>query len=319
MSLLHVYACGGTGINIAAALTKFESKPGYADLKVTYCDTSDSDLNHLKPNPSSVFLVDGCDGSGKVKKENYDKIKDSIPALLVRHEPGDINVIVFSGSGGSGSMFGPLIMSELMAEETPCIAVMIATSESKVSVNNTLSTIKSLDGISEKRRVPMVASFFSNETTVDTKVDEGVRNLIRALAVLYSGTNRSLDSKDLLHWVRFDKAIDAHPAVAMLRVVTGTELREKGVLDPVSVASLYKTTDSTPFQDKPDYSCYGYPASDKTIPDDLHFVISYSSVDVVASVIKETQTKVSAASVSRSKLANVRSKSDSTDDNGMCF
>ena len=56
MSLLHVYACGGTGINIAAALTKFESKPGYADLKVTYSDTSDSDLNHLKPNPKQKFL-----------------------------------------------------------------------------------------------------------------------------------------------------------------------------------------------------------------------------------------------------------------------
>lgn len=109
-----MYGAGGCGINTvsyyndnsvieqSAELNDEQGQPISpitAEIKTVYIDASHSNLQE-KFRDEDVFILPNVDGSGKVRRENHKEITKVIKQVLLQHEPGDFNVVVFSASGG---------------------------------------------------------------------------------------------------------------------------------------------------------------------------------------------------------------------------
>ncbi len=258
-STLRIYAAGGFGINIAK---KFEpdtkkSIPGMAAPAIAYIDTSESNLRGIE-NRDDVFLIDGTDGAGKIRGLHIDEILPLINPILNQFKPGDFNVVVFSGSGGSGSVIGALIAGALLARGLPVVALVVGSSESAKATENTINTIKTLEGQVDIANAPLVFAYEHNEPgRKRSEVDEIFYRIISSLAVLTSRQNDELDSTDILHVFRFDKSTNVGPRLATFGVYRSNE-----ELDPdaelISMASLYADPDAPTATIKPDYHAAGY-------------------------------------------------------------
>ena len=101
-----VWACGGCGTNIGMQLEKHRgvSEEGFAELDIAYLDTSRANMRDIVRS-ENCFILDGLDGSGKVRAENHGEISDKIKAILQKFKPGDLNVVVSSASGGKQIAF----------------------------------------------------------------------------------------------------------------------------------------------------------------------------------------------------------------------
>ena len=105
---IRVYACGGAGSNIAANLEKYSvdatdtGEHTAANLNITYIDTSRSNLARNRNNvkDEQCYLIEGLDGSGKIRSENYDVIVQHSKNIIQEHKPLDLNIVISSGSGG---------------------------------------------------------------------------------------------------------------------------------------------------------------------------------------------------------------------------
>ena len=169
-----LYGAGGCGINIAKRFYDAQPQVGVADLSFCFADTSRSNIS-AELDPKDCYVLPDVDGSGKIRKENYQAITQVIQQIPINFAPGDLNIVIFSASGGSGSTMGPLIVRELLKEGHPTVAIVVGSFESYITANNTMNTIKSLDSISRSIGVPIVVSFENNiDNTRSTFVDHSV-------------------------------------------------------------------------------------------------------------------------------------------------
>ena len=282
--VVRLYACGGLGLNIGA---KFESRrgkveAGFAGVEVSYIDTSRSNLSNDIPN-DHVYLLPDVDGSGKIRRENADAITQRVREILHSHKPLDMNIVVFSAGGGSGSVIGPSIISELLARKEPVLAVTVGSASTGIDARNTLGTIKTLEAISKLRKSSVAVSYFRNNGEHGSRgqVDHHVDAAIVALLLLYSGLNEELDSSDLFNWLNFDRATPFEPQLAALQLPEGQP-------DPADCRSIYsaatlaKKGSSTDLMFRPEYHCYGfYPteAQSTAKSEALHFLIGGDTLD----------------------------------------
>ena len=97
---VRLYGAGGAGINIVSHYTGRQSEPGCAEIMPALVDTSRSNLKNREMPKDSTYLVEGLDGSGKIRAENHAEISKTIKQILVQIPPTDFNIVVFSASGG---------------------------------------------------------------------------------------------------------------------------------------------------------------------------------------------------------------------------
>ncbi len=193
---LTLYAAGGSAINIARQLNGIGvNKNVTADFDIVMIDTSRSNLATV-PENIDRYLVEGLDGSGKVRSENSGEISKHIKQILQDHKPGDAVLLLSSGAGGSGSVIAPLLMSRLLELKIPAIALMIGSTSSKLEAENTLKTMKSYEAIAQKHQAPVIMSYLQNsDTMLRSEVDRRMIYNITSLGLLFSRRNRELDSK----------------------------------------------------------------------------------------------------------------------------
>lgn len=236
---IALFACGGCGLNLVNPIEKLtaNSTPGFADIAPVYIDTSRSNLAGIKDN-DNLYLVEGLDGSGKKRDSNYAAISDSVKEILHRHKPSDLNIVVHSASGGSGSVIGPLLVSELLDRGQQTVAIVVGSSDSRIEASNTAKTLKSYEVISKKRQTPVIAVYHENGVGQSRgEVDTHVRLAITLLAAFFSGQNTELDSKDLEHFLNYPKVTQYDPALTALSFFTKVVKFDRGQL-PVAVATL---------------------------------------------------------------------------------
>lgn len=103
---LVIYGCGGAGVNIASIFEKTYgvASPGFADVVSYYIDTSKSNIGINIPK-DRTYLIEGLDGSGKIRRENHLAIGECIHDILLSHKPGDVNIVISSTSGGKPAAF----------------------------------------------------------------------------------------------------------------------------------------------------------------------------------------------------------------------
>lgn len=237
---IRLYAAGGAGINIGKNFEKSRGKAeeAFAEIHVSYLDTSDSNLRNVNTTLDNIYRIDGIDGSGQVRAENFEEIAPRVRDMLQKHAPMDLNIVISSFSGGSGSVIGPSLVSELLSEGKNVIVIGIGDSSTVNYAKNTQKTIKSYANIAVQNEAPVVAAYFENgNSTPREEVDRGIFQLVTALAVLFSRENAELDSADLRNWLNFHRVTSFEPQLAALSLFEGTDpVEDYG--DIITVATL---------------------------------------------------------------------------------
>lgn len=259
-----IYAAGGAGTNvIAAAQQQLSRRFGELTVDIAYIDTSRSNLSG-KVDPASIFIVEGgTDGSGKIRAENAQHIHDSIPQILVDHQPGEYNIVVSSLGGGSGSVIAPELTSELHARGHNVVVLGIGSTSSVKEVENTLKTLQSYSNVAKNRNRPVVMGYYENVPGKYTpkQVDGELLADVEVLLTLFSVASiagTGLDTTDLRNWLDYTKACN-YPA----RLMAFAAINSKNPTVPdmfnhvVSVATLSNDIDTAFFGQTVDYHCTG--------------------------------------------------------------
>lgn len=242
MSKLLIIGCGGCGINIAQHFIN-RSEAGYADIDVFMVDTSRSNLND-KIDPSKIYRFDDVDGSGKVRSMNYSAISERAKEIIQHLSPADIINIIHSGSGGSGSVLAPVLVSELIKKNRQVIVTVVGGTSSNIETNNTLKTLQSYAAIAEQTNSPISVAYFENGSkTPRSKVDDQVKTHIIMTSLFFSGKHRELDSADLHHFLNFTKVTQYRPTMVKLDYFDGKEITLSK--DEAVVAAVTLTNDET--------------------------------------------------------------------------
>lgn len=312
---VRLYAAGGAGMNIGSQMEMHRNtnEKSFANLDIVYLDTSRSNLNKTIAQ-DSCYLIDGLDGSGKVRAENHEQISQHIRVILQKFEPTDLNIVLHSTAGGSGSVIGPLLASELLASNVPTVVVAVGSADTLIEANNSLKTLKSYAAISDMRELPLILSYSQNSADKGRETADAVAvRTVLALCALFSRENFEMDSKDIQHWLRFDKTTSFRPQLASLTLVeAGDEVPNLG--NVISVATLAKRSDRTALDNAPEYQTVGFLADDA---DDslrsrapLHFIISDGVLAQSAKVLQGVVDKFQASGGIRQQSAGLLAKGD---------
>lgn len=289
---IRLYGCGGCGINLVSPFARESLGDGFANIDVGLIDTSLSNVGKTQNNEEMDFflITDEGEGSGKVRRDNAATISENVRQALLKQAPADFNVVVFSASGGSGSVIGPLLIKELLSQGIPAVALVIGSSESSITATNSLNTLKSLAAIGGQLDKPTVISYQHNSR--DTKrstVDAVCNATIHTLAALCSHQNDELDQRDVRNWVFYNHSTSVPAQLSLLEVCNSAETA-KTIEAPISVASLLVDKDAPAPELYPEYSCIGYRLDGLADDlDEVHYVIS---VDGIAELIKYRQEEV---------------------------
>jgi len=256
---VKLYAAGGCGINIASNLLKYENemKEGFADLDVIFLDTSRANLDK-KQLHDKVYVIDGLDGSGKVRSENHKQIGECILDILQAFKPGDLNIVLSSGSGGSGSVIAPSLVQELLQRNLPVIVMTVGSTDSRIELENTIKTLKSYDAIAQIRKSPVNSFYYQNSKETPRKtVDSQIILAITALMVLFSKQNKELDSSDLHNWLYYDRVTSYDPHLSHIDFYH-TDVKVSKPKTVITVATLLTEGEDTSTGANVEYQCVGY-------------------------------------------------------------
>lgn len=256
---MMIYATGGSGCNIVSNFLKQMTKEstGMTLFGCVYIDTSRSNLNPNIPL-SDTYLVDNLDGSGKLRASNYQALSDCSRDILLKHKPADINVVIGSASGGTGSVISPILVSQLLDRGEDVIVIAIGSTSSRIETENTLKTLKSYEMISQKRETPVIMAYRENsQKKPRADVDGEVEMLIATLAVMFSGNNRELDSSDLSNFLNYQKVTNFKPKLSHLDIFSGNVTLAKGQA-LVSLVTLMDSTSDAESGVLTDYQAVGF-------------------------------------------------------------
>ncbi|SAK59488.1 hypothetical protein AWB81_01853 [Caballeronia arationis] len=323
---VRLYACGGAGVNVGHKVDRVaqSNDEAFAQLDVVYIDTSKSNL-HSDIKAESVYLIDGLDGSGQVRRENHGAISERVRDILQTFKPVDLNIVLSSAGGGSGSVIAPSIVSELLAKDYPTIVICVGDDSTKKYSENTLNTLKSYDQIaSTVRQQPVIMSYLQNSADMTRPVvDQRVQHLVAALCLLFSRRNRELDSKDLYNWLHYQKVTSYKPALTALTLIedlNATSLSKIGNL--ISIATLTMPDVDPSLSLRPEVQYVGYiegdTASDKlNMLAPFHYVTSDGVFAEVAAGLNTVLRELEEQTAARLNKAGISTSADQATDTGL--
>jgi hypothetical protein len=207
---ISIYAAGGCGVNVGKLIKDL-------DVNITFVDTSLSNLKAV--NSPNVFLVEGMDGAGKNRSVAYENFKDISEDVLLKHPPSEqLNIVICSLSGGSGSILAPMITKELLARSCSVIVVAIDSKHSVIEMSNSLKTLKTFKSIADKAGKPV--SLFHIENSNRGEADRQAIHFVNLLSLLTDKkVTEEFDNSDLKSFLYFDKVTDNAPTLSILEVV----------------------------------------------------------------------------------------------------
>ena len=314
-----IYAAGGGGTNLGHQLEQEGSSSCAAEYKVCYIDTSLSNIKYKDIDSKNYSVIEGVDGSGKVRKENVAVINESIGKILLKHQPEMLNIIVATGEGGSGSVIMPLLHKELLSRGEMVVSIMIGGEDSAISTMNTMNTIKSLDAVARSVGKPVVCSYVHNLPGKPRSVaDSLVKSYVAALAILGSGMNDEMDTSDIRNFLDYSKVTDLDPTLVTLNITSDiNEVTD----DTVVAASIFKNKEhlltlpvDTDYHTTM-FNNFDLVTGDGNSPTGIFFTISlgmdeyYSELDRKVKSIEERKA-------ARTKVRSI-SSNDKLDDSGI--
>lgn len=274
-----VYCCGGTGVNIGKEISKLNQvrlhagdQTPYAELQVINIDTSESDLRrHV--NRENTYLYADMDGSGSDRSMNHESIRDGIPLILDKFRPSDINIVLNSCGGGSGSVIGPYLIKALMQDSQNTIAIGVANTDTVTRLRNTVRVRRSYEGIAQEsqRVLPVMIHHGSKDT--ENNINQRIVRDIQTLALLFSGEIDRLDSADLGNFINFNNITDQDVGAVALKIITDPKSITEN-MDICSVVSLVNSPETpTKFPRAMEYHPVGVLDTGEEGQKAIHFVL----------------------------------------------
>ncbi len=320
---MKIYACGGTGLNIG---NKFEDLRGdrgsiLSSFDITYIDTSDSNSKFLKDiSPHHYFRISDVNGSGKKRDENYAVIREHVKSIILKHPPEKFNIIVHSGSGGSGSVIGPVLTSELLKMDVVVVVIMVGSSDSVIEARNTIKTFASYESISKKAEKPVPLIYHENSAiTKRITVDEHIRSEIFILSAIFSGKNQELDDTDIYNFFNYNRVTSSPPMlVAIENYTNGVSLPD--TCQPISCLTIAKEGQDTDLDVMVEYKTDGYLPAGAEETDFAHILpIHYLVVDgLIFNMIRGLEKKIEdAAKIQSAKVVKKPTHNFNTEDDGL--
>lgn len=321
---IRLFGCGGTGINVVSEFEKTVGnvEPGYASAEPVFIDCSRANISALIPD-DRILIMDVRDGnkegSGKKRNENSTMFARNTRSILQKFEPSDFNVVVFSASGGTGSVIGPLIVNELLNRRETVVCVIVGSDESMVAAENTMGTLKTLENFAAKQEAPVIAYYEHNRRDIKrSQVDYQCRELIGYLSVLASRQNAELDMRDIANWAYYDRTTTAKPRLAFFNVYVNNE-DVPNTSDVISVASLYSSPDAPTIEVEPEYHTAGYVRGPVKNFEQAHYVISFDQVPILQKRLEQKITDLKRELASRVPHDLLVSKGDQEDESGLIY
>ena len=177
---LRIIAAGGAAINI---LHKYRSEYGGVNKEIgantithVAIDTSVSNIDKagfvaIDPNDEAEFEEGYIDvtpyviaesGAGKNRASLLKDIQWKLDKSGVYNEFGDINIFIFSMSGGSGSVIAPLLIREAGKRGKRIIAIGIVDACSETDCFNSINTIRTLEAFAKDEKIYIPSMIFNN-------------------------------------------------------------------------------------------------------------------------------------------------------------
>lgn len=258
--MMNLYCVGGAGCNIGRMLAKHNGSPadGFAEIKTIFVDSSDSNLRDGSVARDQVYLVEGLDGSGKVRSSNYTHFREAAKEILHTFKPESVNVIITSAGGGSGSVIGPILTSEMLSRGELVINIVIGSTGSKIEIDNTAKTLKSYEQIATAKNQPAVVYYLENsKERPRSDVDSNVISTVALLSAAFSGQNRELDSEDLKNWINYQRVTSYEPRLALLEIFYSDIALAKGT-SLISAVTLAQEGGAYSIDHPVDYHTHGF-------------------------------------------------------------
>jgi len=290
---IRFYACGGTAINQLRAYR--DNHPGeprlHGDEKYSYIDTSFANLDGALM--SETFTLKEADGSGSDRKKNAARIVGVLPEIMLAHQPADFNVVIFSLSGGTGSVAGPIILKELLAKGHKAVGVTSAAFTSGKKSSNAIDTLTGLELAVASVGRPVVLSYTPNDPN-KTDSDNNIKPLfvLQTLAKLASGKNGHLDSSDVANLFDFHTVTNYKPSLALLDVYAGEEQLKSDVTNAIGIAGLLKDRTSVMPAINAAYDTVGYlPEDNREFANSFYVVVSIEKLNGVVKDMSERKAQ----------------------------
>jgi hypothetical protein len=317
---IRIFACGGGGINLGKEYLSFHEghSADIANFQLACIDTSDSNLDdRLLEN---TWLFTDLDGSGKIRNSNDKTIAKAVPDILRKFKPADLNIVIFTASGGTGSVAGPLIMKQLLEDGHVTVGVVTGSYESIKTAENTIGTMKTLDAISRAVDKPVVIQFGMNRPDVPrSAIDKEAHLMIASLAMLCSRRNHGLDTADIKSFVFFNKSTDVPAQLSRIHVYDTIKGFESNMKDPISAAYLKRDQDDLQPSIFVPYSCDGFMPAVAQSNTSLFFGIENTSFSEIRTELESLKKEMEMQRKTRASAVTFAGDNDEASDTGLIF
>ncbi|MNP89016.1 hypothetical protein D3C85_14120 [compost metagenome] len=317
---VRIYGCGGGGVNIGKEYLETGHSADLANIEVCFVDTSDSNLEDRLVDRTWLFT--DLDGSGAIRNSNDKTIAKHVPDILRKFAPGDVNIVIFTLAGGTGSVAGPLILKQLLEDGHLAIAVVIGAKQSLRNAENTIASVKTLDHIAKVSQKPVVMhlGFNASRSVSDADVDREAHGLISALSVLCSRRNHGLDTADLRSFFDFTQSTVAVSQMALIHVTDNVEYFDKTMANcGLSAAYLLREkNDEVPGTFVP-YSTYGIMPNIAQFNSSLFFGIENGTLSTFREHVQQLQKEIDMQKRTTSEVVGFLGNNDQISDTGMVF
>lgn len=289
---VRFWACGGTGIDL---LRDYREAQGltdpdlYSEEHYSYIDTSDSNMHGLdKSSANEVYRVKGTDGGGKDREFVKTKFIPVLAEVMMTFPAGDMNVLVGSPSGGTGSACIPQIAKELLKAGESVAVVLVADHTSSTSSANCIMCLTELEQLTQLTG-KSIAIHWSTNDRKKSHLDNGTeaKFVMAALSLLGSGKNHKLDSSDIRNFLDYTTITHHKAGLGNLRV-TNDISKWAGIGQIATFAALLGDELATVPEIEADYDAVGFlPAGAKNPYDtDLFFSVTLGMNSVIDELVE---------------------------------
>ena len=185
-----IYGCGGCGINV------LNDYGGDDENVIKRLDTS---FANIKKGQEITVLTRKAEGGGKIRKTNANEVDENIKALSSDFY-SDVNILLYSSSGASGSLIGPLLNKYINSYNKKVINCVVVSDNSEIEITNSLNTIKSLDAIAKKDNIFMPIMIFRNTNKyTQREINIAIANHIKNIYDFMTIKVEEIDKADRLN------------------------------------------------------------------------------------------------------------------------
>lgn len=248
---VNVICVGGCGINVGVALKANSKTEVLRDAYFIGLDASNANssngLFEVEYMTTAGSQATMARGSGKKRSANYDQAEEFTDKVMAKHKPADVNIIIGSTSGGSGSMLTTMVIRSLAKKGIPFVVCFVSDFTSIVERANAINTLRSTVAQTNPKvlGVPVPFIHFTNQADVTRgKMNDQIVDRLNLLSLFLTEHNEEADYEDIKNLLTYSKHYDVAPAFSQIHFYDEEAARAYSGDTPVAVYSLFEDKNS---------------------------------------------------------------------------